>query len=247
MILLFGGTADTVPLANLLISLGHRVLISTLTESLDLSALDPRTLKRHGPLLLDNLEEFIGSYKFSLIIDATHPYAEVIQKNIGELCLKLQIPLLRFERPESSFAGFEVLFVQDHEEASQLIKKKGWRAFLTVGSRNLKAYSGLSAVARILDNESSIQEGLVSGFSKEQLICKRGPFSLEDNIEHLKKTQAQVMVTKDGGEAGHVLEKLVAAKTLGLPTIVIKRPKRNKTALWASSYEELIKKLGELR
>lgn len=246
MILLFGGTADTVPLANLLIAQGRRVLVSTLTKSLDISALDPRALKRHGPLHLDDLEEFIGSYKFTLIIDATHPYAEIIQKNIGELSLKLQIPLLRFERPESSFAGFEVLFVKDHEEASKLIKKNGWRAFLTIGSRNLKTYVGLPAVARILDNDSSLGEGLASGFFEKHLICKRGPFSLEENIEHLKKTQAQVMVTKDGGEAGHVLEKLMAAKTLGLPTIVIKRPEREKIKCWASSYEELMKKIGEL-
>ncbi len=246
MILLFGGTADTVPIANLLISLGHRVLISTLTESLDLSALDTRVQKRHGPLLLDDLEKFIGSHQFSLVIDATHPYAEVIQKNIEELSLKLQIPRLRFERPESSFEGFEVLFVEGHEEASKLIKKKGWQAFLTIGSRNLKSYVGLPAVARILDSESSFQEGLAAGFSEAHLIGKRGLFSLEENIEHLKKAQAQVLVTKDGGEAGQVLEKLMAAKALGLPTIVIKRPKREKTKCWASSYEELIKKLGDL-
>ena len=126
MILLFGGTADTVPLANLIVSSGRRVLISTLTDHLDFSSLDPRAQRRHGPLRLDDLEEFIGAYQFTQIIDATHPYAQVVQSNIQELAGHLKLPLIRFERAESSFEGYNVIYVSDHEEAAKLISKRDW-------------------------------------------------------------------------------------------------------------------------
>ena len=57
-----------------------------------------------------------------------------------------------------------------------------------------------------------------------QLILEKGPFSVEQNIAHLKLSGAEILVTKESGAAGGFPEKLEAAKLCGVDVIVLKRP-----------------------
>ena len=52
----------------------------------------------------------------------------------------------------------------------------------------------------------------------------KGPFSREMNYHMFKESRADVVVTKDSGVIGGVLEKIEAASMLKLPVVLIERP-----------------------
>ena len=58
--------------------------------------------------------------------------------------------------------------------------------------------------------------------SREVLLA-RGPFSVEDELRLLRDRRIDVVVTKDSGGAA-TAAKLTAARELGVPVIVVRRP-----------------------
>ncbi len=224
MILVLGGTIDAVPICNHLIDLKCEVLLSNLTKDLNLGQLNSRVEVRSGALDDHLLKDLIISKKIKTIIDATHPYAEKIKELVFQVTCELDISLIRFERGKTDFSGYDIHFAPTHEVASEMASLFGGTAFLSIGSRNLVFYNKISVVARILDSEKSILDALHAGISRSALLPLRGPFSIEQNVEQFKEFHISVLVTKDSGEKGNIYEKLEAAKSLGIPTVVIQRP-----------------------
>ena len=53
----------------------------------------------------------------------------------------------------------------------------------------------------------------------------KGAASLEENIELIEKYDAGVMITKESGEIGGVIEKIQAANEKDVAVVMIQRPK----------------------
>ncbi|MDW7669116.1 MAG: precorrin-6A/cobalt-precorrin-6A reductase, partial [Bacillota bacterium] len=51
-----------------------------------------------GPLTREEIEEVLKEIEAEKIVDATHPYAENISKNLIEVSKNLNIPYFRYER-----------------------------------------------------------------------------------------------------------------------------------------------------
>lgn len=69
-----------------------------------------------------------------------------------------------------------------------------------------------------------------------------GPFSKEMNYCMLKDFDADVLVTEDSGNTGGIIEKFEAANMLGIPVILIKRPKIDYPNV-VTSIDELYKEM----
>ncbi|MBR6267087.1 MAG: precorrin-6A/cobalt-precorrin-6A reductase, partial [Selenomonadaceae bacterium] len=63
------------------------------------------------------------------------------------------------------------------------------------------------------------------GFTPKQIIAMQGPFSQTLNEAMFKQYDAQVIVTKNSGTIGGADTKFAAAEALGLPIVLIDRPK----------------------
>ncbi|MCD7746421.1 MAG: precorrin-6Y C5,15-methyltransferase (decarboxylating) subunit CbiT [Lachnospiraceae bacterium] len=57
-----------------------------------------------GRMDAEQMRAFLRANSFALVVDATHPYAVEVSKNIREACQKEQVPYVRYLRPEENRA-----------------------------------------------------------------------------------------------------------------------------------------------
>ncbi|MBI5571743.1 MAG: precorrin-6A/cobalt-precorrin-6A reductase, partial [Desulfomonile tiedjei] len=117
-----------------------------------------------------------------------------------------------------------------HEEAASLAFSFKRPVLLTTGSRNLMPYvkasrkSGIGLVVRVLPYPDSVEACREAGVSDDCVITGRGPFSVEENLEIIRRFSIGAIVTKDSGVAGGVPAKLEAAERTGCKVVVVRRP-----------------------
>lgn len=187
----------------------------------------------HQGLSQDEMEEIMGAMEDGLVIDATHPYAQVVTENIQAACHNTKTEYIRVVRQEI-FCGetedFPVVYVKDTREAVDYLEHTKGNILVTTGSKELAAYTNLSnykdrVYARVLSILSVMESCTRLGVEGKHLICMQGPFSQEMNEAMLRQVQASWMVTKESGTSGGFLEKYLAAKKTGCGLVVIGRPR----------------------
>lgn len=247
-ILLMGGTSETAPLALKLATAGFAVLVSTATDA----ALDigdhPAIKRRCGRLNADQLAALVEEQAIIAIVDATHPYATEVHQVARQVGAQTQCPYLRYQRGGLLAAETGWIEAADHEEAAQIACASGKAILLTTGSRHLAPYVAeanhcqLPLFARVLDHPESIAACDAAGLDEAGRIFGRGPFSLEQNRALIRQHQIGVVVTKDSGNAGGVLEKLEATQLEHCLLIVVKRPQESND----NRFDDMDKLVGSL-
>jgi precorrin-6A/cobalt-precorrin-6A reductase len=263
MILLFGGTSETAPLATGIAGAGCAVLVTTATAVPLNTGNHPLITRRTGRLDETQMVELIGEKGVTAIVDAAHPYAVAVHETIGRVAARLALPCFVFRRPAEleterkeitpgsendagdAGRGYEIVFAENHEEAAALAFTKGRPVLLTTGSRNLPPYaaaarkSGISLAVRVLDAEESLASCSEAGIPAEMIIAGRGPFSVEDNLAAIKRFKIGTIVTKESGKAGGLDEKITAARLAQCRLIVIKRPPASPSDLVFDNFSAL--------
>jgi precorrin-6A/cobalt-precorrin-6A reductase len=230
VILLLGGTADTDPIAEMLLAEGHPVLVSTATDH-RLTLPTSEALCRHvGPLDDGELTTILKRECIRAIIDATHPYSVQISKLAFAIATREGVPYLGYRRPPAVPEDAPVRWADTHQAAARQAVETARPTLLTVGSRNLLAYAQafrehrVRLIARLLDCSWSRRACHVAEHAEEDVIWGKGPFTVEQNLNQIAAHGIGTLVTKDGGVAGGVQEKLQAARQAGCIVIVVRRP-----------------------
>lgn len=160
-------------------------------------------------------EEGIGA-----VVDATHPFAARITARTVDLCAREGVPYLRLERAGwRAGPGDRWTWVDDAAGAVGVIPE-GAAVFLATGRQTVGEYAGLSGPvwARVIDPPEEdfplARGGWVTG---------RPPFSLESEVALFRRLGVDWIVAKDSG-AVEAEGKLAAARALGLPVAMIRRP-----------------------
>ena len=78
---------------------------------------------------------------------------------------------------------------------------------------------------RILKVESSLVKCRQLDIDPEHIIPMTGAATLEENVDLIERYDASVMITKESGEIGGVIEKIEAANETDISVIMIQRPK----------------------
>ncbi len=232
-ILLLGGAGETRALAEGLLAAGWQVLVSTATDyPLELGC-HPNLRRRAGPLDEAWLEALLQQEQIAVVLVATHPYAVRIRALAHRVAAAQGLPCIHYERP----AGTEVdgvdanlIWADDHAEAARLAVAPRLAVLLTIGANNLAPYveaareAGCSLTARVLPREASLRRCRELGLPDGCVIAKQGPFSIEQNREHLHTAGAGVLVTKNSGMVGGFAEKIEAARLEGCLLVIVRRP-----------------------
>lgn len=221
-VLILGGTGDASQLAIKASTLAGIEVIVSLAGRTRQPALIATQTRIGGFGGTSGLVAYLQNNAIDLLIDATHPYAAKISLNAATAAQLCGIPHLILVRPAwRSTQGDRWIEVDNIEAAAAILSDWTKRVFLTIGRQELSTFSHLENIwflMRTIDPpapDTSIPKG--------QLLLERGPFSLADERKLLKQYQIEAIVSKNsGGDATSA--KIIAARELGLPVVMVKRP-----------------------
>lgn len=230
-ILIFAGTTEGRKLAEYLLNAGKNVHICVATEYGEEVLLKHERLTIHqGRLDVTAMESLMGENDWEMIIDATHPYAVEVSKNIKTACEHTKQEYIRLLRAEEQMQNdFHVTYVDTLEEAAEFLNHTQGNLLLTTGSKELSKYIELvddisRIYARILSDGVMVEKCKEMGLLGKQIICMQGPFSTDLNAAMIKQLDVKYLVTKDTGITGGFPEKIEGARIAGAKVVVIRRP-----------------------
>jgi precorrin-6A/cobalt-precorrin-6A reductase len=219
-VLILAGTAEAVALAEACSARGGFEVISSLAGRTRTPNLPPGEVRTGGFGGVAGLVRFLAERAIDRVVDATHPFAVQIGDHAKSACGALGVPRLRLLRPPwRRQPGDRWIEVEDLVAAAHLLPELGRRVFLTVGQRDLEAFAALELWFLV----RTIESPGPSPLRRAEWITGRGPFGVHDEIALLRAHAIDVLVTKaSGGEATYA--KLLAARRLGLPVVMVRRP-----------------------
>lgn len=224
--LILGGTGEARELAKELVARGERV-VSSLAGRVARPRLPDGEVRVGGFGGPEGLARWLIENDIAAIVDATHPFAERIGANAAEAALATGTPLLRLARPGWTEQPGDVWhWADDVAHAARLLPGLGDRVFLTSGRQGLAAFAGLDDLWFLIRCVDPPEPPLPR---RHELLLDRGPYEPANERALMLRYTVDVLVTKDSG-GGMTEAKLTAARELGLPVVVVRRPRRPETA-----------------
>lgn len=228
-ILIFAGTTEGRKIAEYLRGHAPEVYVCTATEYGKELVEDGENIHvLAGRLDVAGMGELAQGCQAELVIDATHPFAMEVSKNIRAMCEKADIPCVRVLR-EGSAGGENAVWVKNIKEAAAYLADKKGNILITTGSKELDPYTRIPdyrrrCFLRVLSTREAVEHAVEKGFEGKHLIAMQGPFSEGMNEQLLIHVKARYLVTKDSGKIGGFQEKMEAARKAGAVPVVIGRP-----------------------
>jgi precorrin-6A/cobalt-precorrin-6A reductase len=223
-LLILGGTADASALAKRL--LGDARFEPTLS-------LAGRTVSPATPAIpfriggfggADGLAAYLRDERIDAMIDATHPFAARISANAVKAAEAASVPLASLVRPAwARHEGDRWICVATPEAAAAALGDELHNVFLTVGRLELPAFAAAPQhryVARVIDRPEGMALPPDLAF-----IEARGPYDAEAELKLMREGGFDIVVSKNSGGAA-TYGKIVAARALGLPVVMIERPEK---------------------
>ncbi|WP_336219145.1 cobalt-precorrin-6A reductase [Citrobacter amalonaticus] len=229
-VLVIGGTSDARALCQQLDAANVAYTLSVATPTGKQLAGEIKGQVRCGRLEQEQMVNWLKENRTRWVIDASHPYADVVSRNILHACEQAGVLLSRYQRPEQlGDLTHPLLFtVQSIDEACTVARRFGKRVLLTTGSKDLALWRAAlpekTLLARVLPVADVIQQCADLGFGVGEIFALCGPFSAEFNAALYRQCQADVVITKASGAEGGYQEKVHPCLDAGIPCIVITRP-----------------------
>ncbi len=223
-LLLLGGTTEASALAKVL---AHRTDIEatlSLAGRTEAPAKQPLPTRIGGFGGVDGLVGWLRDHRIDVLVDATHPFAAQMSHHAAAAAAIVGIPVAAFGRPAwEKQPGDRWIEVGDLGSAALAIGETKKRVLLTTGRLGLAAFEAAPQhhyVIRTIEHP-----GDLDGLPDHVLILDRGPFDLDQERTLMSAARIDVVVTKNsGGEATR--PKLVAARELGIPVVIVQPPAR---------------------
>ena len=233
-VIIFGGTSEGRMLSECLCrnKIAHTLCVAT---DYGEEVLEPSEYAHvlQGRLDTQQMADLIQSEQCLVVVDATHPYAVEVSKNIRKACEMTEMKYLRFLRAEEAVIDVKNdVIVSSAAEAAAYLDGQEGAIFLTTGSKELPAFTaGVHETerlfVRVLPSVQVVASCRELGLEGKQICAMQGPFSEEMNRALLQQTKASWLVTKDTGITGGFPEKVRAARSLGVRLVIIRRPEES--------------------
>lgn len=243
-VLILGGTFEARRLADRLHAAGIPVLTSLAgrTRSPRLPAGRVRSGSLGGA---QGLARLLVREGVPLVVDATHPFAVRITATAHAVCRGLDVPYVRLERPPwEPVSGDRWIEAADIGEALAAIVAVGRRPFVNVGRAEVPRLAEAAACRFLLRTVEPPDSGLLP--PNVEVICGYPPYRVEDEIELFRASGVDSLLVRNSGGPG-AYPKIAAARELGLPVVMIRRPPLRVGPAVASveeAYSAVLRRLG---
>ena len=252
-IFIFAGTSEGREIAEILSQKGFSSTVSVATEYG--AALLPQSKNLtvlQGRLSSAQMAELLSQKDYAFVIDATHPFATEVSKEIKKACALTKKRYIRFARETACASEPEtetLFFFPDISSAAEWLQDQEGVIFVSTGSKELplltqKISDKSRLFVRVLPAEESLKICADCHIPQNQIIAMQGPFSQEENERHFARSGAKILLTKESGKRGGYSEKIQAAKKLGMTAAVIQNPEN--LAKKAQAGEERFSSIKEL-
>lgn len=227
-VLIFGGTTEGRLLAEFCAEKGIRAAVSVTTDyGAGLLPQSDYIRELIGNLDSVKMSNLLNSDNFSVVIDATHPFARNVSANLRTACDEVGMRYIRLIRDEKIVPHGKLF--NSISEIVECLNQSDKKALITTGGNSLAEYTKVRnfqsrLTVRILPANGAAKRCSELGFHAENVILEKGPFTVQQNIEHIKKAGAEILVTKESSEAGGFPEKAEAASLCGAELLTLRRP-----------------------
>ncbi|TRD22891.1 cobalt-precorrin-6A reductase [Palleronia caenipelagi] len=170
----------------------------------------------------EGLAEYVRQGEFTHLVDATHPFAAQMSRNAVEGALRAGVPMVALSRPEwQPQPGDYWIRVSDMAGAVDALAGPRRRVMLAVGRMHLAEFSVHPQHMYLLRLVDPPKGALP--VPEAEVVVSRGPFTEAGDRALMQEHRIELVVSKNAGGSG-ARAKLDAARTLGLPVVMIDRP-----------------------
>lgn len=185
----------------------------------------------------EGLAGYLSAEGITHLVDATHPFAAGVSRNAIAASEATGVPLLAFERAAwQAGPGDDWRSVTDVGAAVAALPDAPARVFLAIGRQTLAPFAAKPQHHYLLRLVDPPEAALP--LPDAEAVIARGPFSEHDDLSLLTDRRIGWIVAKNAGGSG-AEAKLLAARKLGLPVVMIERPKLPGRAI-ARTVEEVL-------
>jgi precorrin-6A/cobalt-precorrin-6A reductase len=230
-VLILGGTAEARALAAELAEVAGVRVVSSLAGRVTNPRLPVGEVREGGFGGPEGLATWLAAEGIDAVVDATHPFAARMTASAAEASAATGVPLLVLRRPGwregpgDAWQRVGSLRAAADRLADGTLPGGGsgrgaTRVFLTTGRRSLPVFAGLDGVWFLARSVDPPEPPLPANVL---VVLDRGPYTVEGERALIREHRLDVLVTKDSG-GRMTTAKLVAARELGLPVIMVNRP-----------------------
>lgn len=219
-ILILGGTTEARALAALLAARGADAEVSLAGRTAN-PVPHALPVRRGGFGGVEGLAAHIRAQGIVALVDATHPYAARISANAAAAAQGTGVALLALRRPAwRPGPGDDWTEVADAEAAAQALGAQPRRVFLALGRQEVGAFAAAPQHLYLIRSVEPVGD---VGLPGARNILARGPFDIPSETSLMQREGIERLVCKNSG--GNATDaKLAAARALGIPVLMLRRP-----------------------
>ncbi|MCW1431230.1 cobalt-precorrin-6A reductase [Novosphingobium sp. JCM 18896] len=220
-ILILGGTTEASALAEALADRGATAVLSYAGRVAN-PRRQPLPTRVGGFGGIAGLVRYLREQAVTHLVDATHPFAATMSAHAVAAAAETGIAHIVLTRPAwAPAAGDCWRHVPDIEAAVAALAGPRRRVMLALGRMHVSAFTAQPQHHYLLRFVDAPEEAPV--LPDHALVVDRGPFSVEGDVALMQDHEIELVVCKNAGGSG-AEAKLIAARRLGLPVLMIDRP-----------------------
>ncbi|SFG01525.1 precorrin-6A/cobalt-precorrin-6A reductase [Novosphingobium sp. CF614] len=220
-VLLLGGTTEASALARLLAARGIATTLSYAGRTATPRA-QPVPVRVGGFGGVTGLADYLRQHRVTHLVDATHPFAATMSAHAVDAARLAGVPHVALTRPAWEPASEDRWTrVPDIESAVAALCGPARRVMLALGRMHVEAFAAQPQhhyLLRFVDTPERLP-----ALPRHSLIVDRGPFTVMGDSTLMQRHAIDLVVCKNAGGQG-AEAKLLAARQLGLPMLMIDRP-----------------------
>jgi len=168
------------------------------------------------------LADYLVAERIDALLDATHPYANIISANAAAAARRTAVSFMTLRRPPwTAVAGDRWIEVSGTAAAVSAIGAEPRSVFVALGRNELGVFAGAPQHRYLVRSVDPVDPPLP--LPQVAYVTARGPFSEAADRALIMAHRIDVVIAKNsGGDAAY--GKIAAARALGIEVILLRRP-----------------------